>query len=209
MFCGTPFPRSVNANFYEPPALLRRRGGRALQKRPFARPANTNFINPTGSSAPARWGALRKRPFARPANANFYKSTGRSAPARWGAFQKRGISATFLSGTRGEGVAFAVMESRSRRFGVFLLFVLARRAVCRFKERQHRGQSGKQSVPAQKPPPIVSAVSCAAMPPRRTNGLNETPLPCHRFSKEPVPHHNSKNLRKQACHPDRLVQKPP
>ena len=181
MFCGTPFPRSVNANFYEPPALLRRRGGRALQKRPCARPAN----------------------------ANFYKSPGRSAPARWGAFQKRGISATFLSGTRGEGVAFAVMESRSRRFGVFLLFVLARRAVCRFKERQHRGQSGKQSVPAQKPPPIVSAVSCAAMPPRRTNGLNETPLPCHRFSKEPVPHHNSKNLRKQACHPDRLVQKPP
>lgn len=131
------------------------------------------------------------------------------AGAAWGAFQKCGISATFLSGTRGKGVAFAVMESRSRRFGVFLLFVLVRRAVFRFKERQHRGQSGKQSVPAQIPPPIVSAVSCAAMSPWRTNGLNEPLLPYRCFSKEPVPQHNSKNLRKRACHPDRLVQKSP
>ena len=67
------------------------------------------------------------------------------------------------------------MESRSRRFGVFLLFVLVRRAVFRFKERQHRGQSGKQSVPAQIPPPIASAGSCAAMSPRRTNVSRETP----------------------------------
>ncbi len=177
---------------------------------PFSALQTPTFITPRALRAGEVGRALRKRPFFRSANANFYKSSrALRAGAAWGAFQKCGISATFSSGTLGAGVAFAVMESRSRRFGVFLLFVLVRRAVFRFKERQHRGQSGKQSVPAQKPPPIVSAVSCAAMPPCRTNGLSETPLPCHRFSKEPVPHHNSKNLRKQACHPDRLVQKPP
>lgn len=181
-FCGNALlPALQMPTFINPPALPRRRGRHALRKRSFPRFVNANFYKPPGAPC---WRGV-------------------------GAFQKRGISATFLSGTWGVGVAFAVMESRSRRFGVFLLFVLVRRAVCRFKERQRRGQSGKQSVPAQIPSPIASAVSCAAMSPWRTNGLNETPLPCHRFSKEPVPHHNSKNLCKQACHPDRLVQKPP
>lgn len=131
------------------------------------------------------------------------------AGAAWGTFQKHGISATFLSGTQGVSVAFTVIEPRSRRFGVFLLFALVRRAVCRFKERPLCVQSGKQSVPAQIPPPIASAASCAAMSPCLTNGLNETPLPCHCFSKEPVPHRNSKNLRKKVCNSDRVAQKSP
>lgn len=94
-------------------------------------------------------------------------------------------------------------------FWRFSFFALVRRAVCRFKERQHRGQSEKQGVPAQIPPPIASAGSCAAMSPCPANVSRETPLHCHCFSKEPVPHRNSKNLHKKVRNSDRVAQKSP
>ena len=136
------------------------------------------------------WRALRKRSFPRSVNANFYKSPGLSAPARRGAPSKVRNIRNVSVGQPGAGAAFAAMKFRSRRFGVFLLFV--QRAVCRFKERQLRGQSGKQGVPAQKSPPIDSAVSCVAMSPWLANVSRETPLLCRCFSKEPVPHNNIK-----------------
>ena len=103
----------------------RRRGvGRALQKRSFPRFVNAIFYeSPRHFRAGEVGRALRERPFPCSANANFYESPrALRTDTAWGAFQKRGMSATFLSGTRGVSVAFTVIEPRSRRFGVFSSF---------------------------------------------------------------------------------------